>query len=162
MPKKSLKGITRIEYDGVSTRGWMVRLTRQGNRQQLFFNDKAHGGKTKALKAAQNQYDQWLAAAPPIVTTKGVRTHRNSTGKVGVHIVRNRDERWKNAESFGYCASWVDEHGRRRKISFAWKRYGKKTAWNLAVLARELEVAQRAQVIEHYEKQNKNQKKKTR
>ena len=26
--KKALKGITRIEYDGISTLGWMVRITR--------------------------------------------------------------------------------------------------------------------------------------
>jgi hypothetical protein len=155
MPKKSIKGITRIEYDGVSTRGWMVRLTRQGKRQQTFFNDKAVGGKAKALKAAQTQYDEWVAAAPPIATTKGVRTDRNSTGKVGVHVVRNRDDRWKNAESFGYCASWVDRKGKRRKISFAWKRYGKKTAWTLASLAREHELADRTQVLELYEKQAK-------
>jgi hypothetical protein len=155
MPKKSLKGITRIEYEGVSTRGWMVRLTRQGKRQQMFFNDKAYGGKAKALKAAQTQYERWRSEAPPVATTKGVRTHRNSTGKVGVHVVRNRDERWKNAESFGYCASWVDGKGKRRKISFAWKRYGKKTAWNLASLAREHEIADRAQVVELYAKQSK-------
>jgi hypothetical protein len=155
MPTKSLKGITRIEYDGVSTRGWMVRLTRQGKRQQMFFNDKSLGGKAKALKAAQAQYDQWLSAAPPIASTKGIRTHRNSTGKVGVHVVRNLDDRWKNAESFGYCASWVDGKGKRRKISFAWKRYGKKIAWNLASLAREHEIADRDQVLELYEKQTK-------
>jgi hypothetical protein len=155
MPKKSLKGITRIEYEGVSTRGWMVRLTRQGKRQQMFFNDKTHGGKAKALKAAQSQYDAWVANAPPIATTKGVRTHRNSSGKVGVHLVRNVDDRWKNAESFGYCASWVEDSGKRRKISFAWKRYGKKNAWNLATLAREHEIADRAKVLELYEKQGK-------
>lgn len=155
MPKKALKGITRIEYDGVSTRGWMVRLTRQGKRQQMFFNDKAFGGKAKALKAAQNQYDRWLTAAPPVSSTKDVRTHRNSSGKVGVHTVRNVDDRWTNAESFGYCASWVDDQGQRRKISFAWKRYGKKTAWNLACLAREHELSDRAQVIDRYEKQQK-------
>jgi hypothetical protein len=155
MPKKALKGITRIEYDGVSTRGWMIRLTRQGKRQQMFFNDKAFGSKAKALKAAQDQYDQWLSTAPPVASTKGIRTHRNSSGKVGVHIVKNTDERWKNAESFGYCASWVDKQGRRRKISFAWKRYGKKTAWALACLAREHELTDRTQVIELYEKQHK-------
>jgi len=158
MPKKSFKGITRIEYEGVSTTGWMVRLTRQGKRQQMFFNDKSYGSKAKSLKAAQSQYEQWLAAAPPVNTTKGVRTNRNSSGKVGVHMVRNRDDRWKNAESFGYCASWVDDKGNRRKISFAWKRYGKKTAWNLAVLAREHEITNREQVIELLGKQGKKKK----
>lgn len=155
MVKKSYKGITRIEYEGVPTQGWMVRLTRQGKRQQKFFNDKTYGGKAKSLKAAQQQYDQWVAKAPSITTTKGVRTSRNSSGKVGVHLVRNVDDRWKNAESFGYCASWVDPDGSRRKISFAWKRYGKKHAWNLACLARENETTDRDEVMAIYERQTK-------
>jgi hypothetical protein len=154
MAEKSLKGITRIEYEGVATRGWMVRLTRQGVRQQRFFNDKAHGGKAKALRAAKDCYAEWLEKAAPMATTKGIRTSRNSSGKVGVHLVRNVDDRWKNAESFGYCASWVDASGSRKKISFAWKRYGKKRAWDLACLAREKEWTDRDKVMALYERQN--------
>jgi hypothetical protein len=160
MAQKSHKGITRIDYEGVSTRGWMVRLTRQGERQQMFFNDKTHGGKAKSLKAAKAKYDEWVAAAPPIATTKGVRTRRNSSGVVGVHLVRNVDDRWKNAESFGYCASWVNADGQRRKISFAWKRYGKKRAWSLATLAREHELTDRETILDLYDRQTKRAKKK--
>jgi hypothetical protein len=120
------KGITRIDYQGISTRGWMVRLTRQGKRQQHFFNDRQ------------------------IQTARGRKTHRNTTGKVGVHLVKNVDPRWKNAESYAYCASWIDTKGKRRKISFAWNRYGKKHAWNLACMARERQISDRQRLIELY------------
>jgi hypothetical protein len=144
------KGITRIDYEGISTRGWMVRLTRQGERQQQFFNDRQYGGKTKSLQAARACYSKLVKAAPEIHTAKGRKTHRNTTGKVGVHEVRNVDSRWKNAESYAFCAYWVDTKGKRRKVSFAWNRYGKKHAWNLACLAREHEISDRERVIELY------------
>jgi hypothetical protein len=78
---------------------------------------------------------------------------RNSSGKVGVHLVRNVDSRWANAESFAYCASWITQDGQRQKLSFAWKRYGKKAAWNLACLAREKEETDREAVMKAFEKQ---------
>ncbi|MEQ1824883.1 MAG: transcriptional regulator [Pirellula sp.] len=147
------KGITRIEYEGVSTRGWMVRITREGKRKQQFFGDRSHGGKNKALAAAKACYAEWLTQAAPIRTTRNVKTSRNSSGKVGVHEVRNVDSRWENAESFGYCASWVTKEGQRQKLSFAWNRYGKQAAWKLACLARQKELTNRAKVVALYEKQ---------
>ena len=94
--------------------------------------------------------------SPDIKTTKGRKTDRNTTGRVGVHLVKNVDARWKNAESFAYCASWIDTKGKRRKLSFAWNRYGKRHAWNLACLARELELADRKKVIDRYGPQKLN------
>jgi hypothetical protein len=155
---KSIKGITRIEYEGVTTRGWMVRLTRNGERQQEFFNDKTYGGKSKSLTAAKARYKEWVDKAPPIQTSKNVKSARNSSGKVGVHTVRNIDPRWKNAESFGYCAMWTDESGKRRKVSFAWNTYGKKKAWELACLARDQESTDRTSLLEQLEKSRKKKK----
>ena len=152
---KSIKGITRIEYDGVTTRGWMVRLTRGGERQQEFFNDRTHGGKNKALAAAKQRYEEWVEAAPPIQTSKNLKSSRNTSGKVGVHMVRNVDPRWANAESFGYCAMWTDAEGKRRKVSFAWNTYGKRKAWTLASLARDLETTDRDAVIAQIDKDAK-------
>ena len=151
---KPLKGITRIDYEGVATRGWMVRITRAGIRKQQFFNDRTLGGQAKSLKAAKKCYALWAASAGPIKTTRNQKTSRNSSGKVGVHLVRNVDARWANAESFGYCASWVHEDGTRQKLSFAWNRYGKKMAWELACLAREKELTDRAKVIAGFEKKS--------
>ena len=156
MAETKLKGITRIDYEGISTRGWMVRLTRQGKRQQRFFNDREYGSKSKALQAAKRCYSQMVKDSPDIKTTKGRKTDRNTTGRVGVHLVKNVDARWKNAESFAYCASWIDTKGKRRKLSFAWNRYGKRHAWNLACLARELELADRKKVIDRYGPQKLN------
>ncbi|AMV34492.1 hypothetical protein VN12_20370 [Pirellula sp. SH-Sr6A] len=156
---KSIKGITRIEYEGVTTRGWMVRLTRAGERQQEFFNDRAYGGKAKALAAAKKRYEEWVAIAPPIQTSKNLKSSRNTSGKVGVHLVRNVDPRWKNAESFGYCAMWTDSDGKRRKVSFAWNTYGKKKAWTLACLARDLEITDRDALVAQAEKAQKKKKK---
>jgi hypothetical protein len=156
---KSIKGITRIEYEGVATKGWMVRLTRGGERQQEFFNDRSYGGKAKALAAAKKRYAEWVDVAPPIQTTKNIKSVRNSSGKVGVHLVRNVDPRWKNAESFAYCAMWTDEKGKRKKVSFAWNTYGKKKSWELACLARDLESTDRDALIEQVEKSRKKKKK---
>ena len=154
------KGITRIEYEGVPTRGWMVRITRAGQGKQQFFNDKTYGGKSKSLVAAKACYIDWAANAGSIRTSRNVKTVRNSSGKVGVHLVRNVDARWENAESYGYCASWVTEEGIRQKLSFACKRYGKKVAWGLACLAREKQSTDREQIVALFEKQSgKNVKK---
>lgn len=158
---KAIKGVTRIEYDNVTTKGWMVRITRAGERKQQFFNDKTYGSKTKSLAAAKVCYADWLKEAGPIVTTRNRKTARNSSGKVGVHLVRNIDSRWANAESFAYCASWITEDGVRQKLSFAWKRYGKKAAWNLACLARETEESDRETVIKAYEKKSGKKSKKS-
>lgn len=149
---KALKGITRIEYEGEPTRGWMVRICRDGVRQQKFFGDRAYGGKTKSLAVAKECYADWLAKAPPIKSTRDQLTSRNSSGVVGVHLVRNLDSRWENAESFGYCASWITEDGVRQKISFAWKRYGKKNAWELACFARKNQIPERDKVLAMFEK----------
>ncbi len=158
---KTYKGITRIDYEGVATRGWMVRITRAGKRKQKFYNDNAYGGKAKALKAAQACYAEWEASAPPITTSKGKKTVRNSSGTVGVHLVRNVDARWANAESFGYCASWTTDIGERRKLSFAWNRYGKKHAWELACLARKNELTDREKVVAIYERAKARKKAKS-
>lgn len=156
---KSIKGITRIDYEGVTTKGWMVRLTRSGNRQQEFFNDKTYGGKNKSLAAAKARYAEWLSSAPPVQTSKNVKSARNTSGKVGVHTVRNVDPRWKNAESFAYCAMWTDANGSRKKVSFAWNTYGKRKAWQLACLARELESTDREALLDKVEKAAKKKKK---
>ena len=55
-------GISRIDQESTRTHGWFVRVgyrrTKQGWRpkHRAFFGDKSHGGKTAALKAAE----QWL------------------------------------------------------------------------------------------------------
>ena len=60
--KSKIPGISRIDQESTRTHGWFVRVgyrrTKQGWRpkHRAFFGDKSHGGKTSALKAAE----QWL------------------------------------------------------------------------------------------------------
>ncbi len=138
----------------------MVRLTRGGERQQEFFNDRTYGGKSKSLAEAKKRYEEWVAVAPPVQTSKNLKSARNTSGKVGVHLVHNVDPRWKNAESYGYCAMWTDVAGKRRKVSFAWNTYGKKNAWTLACLARDLESTDRDALVAQVEKSLKKSLKK--
>jgi hypothetical protein len=60
--KSKIPGISRIDQESTRTHGWFVRVgyrrTKQGWRpkHRAFFGDKSHGGKSSALKAAE----QWL------------------------------------------------------------------------------------------------------
>ncbi|MGB1931409.1 MAG: hypothetical protein ACPHO8_19035, partial [Mariniblastus sp.] len=81
---------------------------------------------------------------PAPKTTKGVRTHRNQSGVVGVHLSVCESAYGKVYSS--YCASWKTKDGSRRKISFSFKKYTKKLAWELACLARELESIDRSKI----------------
>jgi len=60
--KSKIPGISRIDQESTRTHGWFVRVgyrrTKQGWRpkHRAFFGDKSHGGKSAALKAAE----QWL------------------------------------------------------------------------------------------------------
>ncbi len=155
MPTYSVsKGITRFELETGHTYGFMVRISRQGKQVNQFFSDKSYGGKKKAKAAAEARYQELVKELGPANTrpTKNVLTHRNSTGRVGVHVAHSKESRWPGCEYWAYCASWITEDGKRCKISFSWNKYGKKKAWELACLAREKELPTREAVEKLYEK----------
>jgi hypothetical protein len=144
-------GITRFDID--ERHGYMVRIRRQGNQINEYFSDKKLGGKRKALAAAKERYAQLYDELGPVENaTKDLLTHRNTTGKVGVHIAYSYETRWANNEYFAYCASWKDAEGNRKKINFSWNKYGKKEAFELACVARDHEITDRDQVVELREK----------
>ena len=87
MPTKKVEpGITRFEIEERKTYGFMVRICRQGKKFNQFFSDSAYGGKRKALVAARAQYKKWVDELPAPDTTKNLKSVRNTTGKVGVHV----------------------------------------------------------------------------
>lgn len=149
------KGITRFEPDTGARVGFLVRICRKGKRINEFFADKAYGGKRKALVAAEARYAELIAQYGPSnqYTTRNILTDRNTTGYVGVHLAKSVDTIWSNNEYFAYCASWVDEDKRRRKIAFSISKHGKKGALELAVLARKKRLTDREKLIALYEKQ---------
>jgi len=124
------RGITRYDIDEQATYGYMMRISRGGKHINEFFSDKNKG------------YKKLKAELPPPKTTKGVKTARNQTGIVGVHLAVC--ESVYGEEYSSYCASWKTDGGRRSKLSFSFKKYGKRKAWELACLAREIESSDRA------------------
>ncbi|MCP4774349.1 MAG: hypothetical protein GY880_08935 [Planctomycetaceae bacterium] len=138
------RGITRYDIESQGTFGYMMRISRDGEHTNEFFSDKKYSGKRKALAASRARYRELVSQLPPPKTTKGVRTHRNQSGVVGVHLSVCESTYGKTYSS--YCASWKTSTGARSKISFSFKKYTKKAAWELACIARELETADRAKV----------------
>jgi hypothetical protein len=142
-------GITRFELETSQSHGYLVRICRHGEKTSEFFADKVCGGKRKAKKMAQQRYAELCEklGPPNSQATKNLLTHRNSTGKVGVHVAHSIDGRWDNRAYTSYCASWITVDGERQKISFSWNKYGQEAAFELACLARKLESKDRMAIV---------------
>lgn len=161
MPTKTVeKGITRFDINERNTHGYMMRICRRGEKRNEFFSDTAHGGKKKALVAARKRYQELVNKLPPPDSAKGKMSVRNTSGVVGVHVAHTVLPDFPDKEYFAYCASWKNEDGKRRKISFGWSKYGKKDAFQLACLAREKETTDRARVERLFKSRKKLRKKK--
>lgn len=153
--KTVARGITRFDIKERSTHGYMVRITRQGNKHQKFFADTKWGGKRAALTAAKEQLAQWEQELPELTSARDRLTARNQSGQVGVYLAVSRDAQGQEHEA--YCGCWTDAAGQRRKVSFSVKKFGKRRAWALACLARELEQQDRDEVLVAYEQQREQQ-----
>lgn len=75
------RGISRIDQDSTRTHGWFVRTgfyaRRDGRyvpRYSKYFGDASHGGKRRALRAAQ----EYLAKVERPRARKGARTVRRA------------------------------------------------------------------------------------
>lgn len=158
---KVSKGITRFDLDDRHSHGYMVRICRNGQRYNEFFSDDRCGSKANAKRAAFARYEELSQELGPAINpTKNRITSRNSSGRVGVHLAMCFDKRWPNSEYSAYCASWVGEKGVRKKINFSCNKYGKKRAWELACLARDMECTDRDTVVTVWEKKYKHVTKK--
>ena len=151
------RGITRYDIDEQGTYGYMMRISRSGEHTNEFFSDKNYKGKRQALAAARVRYQELVESLPPPKTTKGVKTARNQTGVVGVHLAVC--ESIYGEEYSSYCASWKTADGKRNKISFSFKKYGKQKSWEMACLARELETTDRVRVEKLFNARKKKNKK---
>lgn len=151
---KAAQGITRYEDEASHSDGFMVRLSRKGQRYSQFFADKLYGGKNKAKKAAMAKYQELVDehGPPNSRATKDLLTHRNTSGHVGVHVAHNVDSRWDGCEYYAYCASWIDEAGKRQKIAFAWDRYTKDIALEMAIYARKQELNDRDAILKKFKR----------
>ena len=152
MPTKHIqRGITRYDRDETLSNGYLIRVTRDGVTHGKYFSDVKYKGKRKALAAAKKAYEELVDELPPVKTTKGLKTNRNQSGFVGVHLAESKSI---YGEVYGsYCASWKDAGGERKKITFSFKKYGKSAAFKLAKIARQNETADRKRVEKLYQKE---------
>jgi len=148
MPTKRVrKGITRFDIHERGTYGFMVRIARKDKKRNKFFSDKEFAGKRKALAAAVECYEDWASELPPPMTSKGVKSVRNKSGHVGVHLAVNPSYNSSDDVTYSsYVAAWRVEGGEREKVSFSVEKYGKKVAYELACLARKQEITDRDKV----------------
>ena len=142
------RNITRAAQAATDERsaygGYMVRFMRNGIPHQTFFGDAKYGSKRRALKAARiarDEQEQRLGPTAPIDYLKLAtrRSVRNTSKIVGVRWSEKTIE--KNGNEYHYTfatAAWtVDPRtGKRGTKAFSVDKYGKRTAWDLAIAAR--------------------------
>lgn len=153
-------GITRLDIEESANRGYMVRICRNGKRYSAYFSDAKCGGKRNAKRLAKQRYDELCEKHGPANRKSCLNkvTTRNSTGVVGVHVAASTDTRWAGETYKAYCASWVTDDGRRQKIAFSWRRYGKAKAFELACHARKKRSLDRNAIVAAVESKLKKQK----
>ena len=137
----SRRNITRMDY--VKTHGWWVRIVRRKQETSKLFSDRVHGGKGKALKAAQ----AWRDAIKDCLPSHIKHAHasfwlnppsHNTSGRVGVfytewerYRTNGRYDSWS-----GWIAAWRED--KRPKVArFSIANYGYQQAKRLAIAARE-------------------------
>ncbi len=124
-------GISRIDQPERNNYGYYVRVTRRGKQHAKFFADRQSGGKRKALGAAREHLQVLLEAMPPESRT-GIKTIRNSSGRVGV----SRTKSTSRGHVYSYWqASW-SSGDERKSVKFSINKYGEEKAKRLAVKAR--------------------------
>jgi hypothetical protein len=119
-------------YEHNYFRGWLVCIKRQGTRYEKYFSDKPDG-RADALRRARRFREQLLKRLP--IASKVKRTYvRNTTGEIGVALVRQRARSGRLIRR--YVAQWPTPDGRRAKASFSVIYHGEAKARRLAIKAR--------------------------
>jgi hypothetical protein len=124
-------GISRIEQPEKKHFGYYVRLTWRGTQYAKFFSDKKYGGKRKALKAAEQYFDE-LDAQMPLDSQAGRMSVRNTSGIVGV----SRTKSTSRGHRYEYWQAWWGSGEYRKSVKFSIHKYGEEEAKELAIQAR--------------------------
>lgn len=145
-PKKKKKrntamyGISRVDDPEHRTHAWRVSLRRRGEALVRNFPDKKFGGKKKALDAAREQRDAWMAKYPPLsrVEFANARRRNNKSGVTGVCLVGCK---YYLADGTERClwyweASWPTTPGNHINQRFSCQIYGHEKAFEMACRAR--------------------------
>jgi len=137
---QTMYGISRIDDPVNRAYAWRVSLCRHNKRHVKNFTDRRCGGKSAALKQAQQYRDELITNLPPITRKEFSNSKRrnNKTGITGVYKYCKsyvlRDGTIK--ENWYWEANWPAEVGKSFKKSFAVRRYGDELAKQMAIRAR--------------------------
>ena len=139
--KKEPLGVTRMKFEGVRM-GWNARILRDGERRSELFADDDYGGSRGAKLKALRRYRAWSMELGPAKTShKGELTKRNKSGHVNVYHRLYAPKDKPHLEYDFWCGTWTPANGKKKNKSFSWNRYTPNDAFQLAVLASELEIA---------------------
>lgn len=129
-------GISRLDQPASGTHGWQVRMQRQGVKYGKYFPDRSYGGPEAALEGARTWRDEVLARLTPAEQMRVWKNSaRNSSGVIGVSRVIVSSG---NGVVYHFWqATWCPAPGERRCVRFSVKRHGDRTAFRLAVKARQ-------------------------
>ncbi|MDR0742502.1 MAG: hypothetical protein LBE98_03490 [Puniceicoccales bacterium] len=130
-------GISRI--DSRTTKGWLVRGYKNGNRYSKLFSDGKLGGKEEALKKAKifrNNLRARLSEIPNKPRCQKIvsRDKRNQTGVLGISKLCKNG---KGDKQLGFFSvTWRPVKGKQKCTSFSISKYGEKIAFKKAVALR--------------------------
>lgn len=136
--RKRTPGISRIDQAEKHNHGFFVRLQRRGKVHSAFFTDFKHGGRKRALAAAQAHYRKLRRelGPPPRLNRRWwaeIRRRQGSSGIVGVqkHMVR----RGKIVLEY-WLATWSPKPRVVARRVFSVRKFGYSKAKQLAIRAR--------------------------
>jgi len=141
MARSKPTGASRVDRPANGAVGWLMRIRRGDVFVQEFFSDAVHGGKRAAQRAARERYAELAQELPAPKTSEGAMSVRNSSGVVGVRLAKEGSNAAGEPRE-SYVASWR-ESGRDRTVRFSCSAFGKRKAFQLACLARELRTTDR-------------------
>ena len=128
--RRRTPGISRIDQPEKRTHGYFVRLARKGKIYPAFFADKTHGGKRRALKAAQKHYRKLLRKHGRLTRRDWAQIlgRKGASGIIGVRKIVITKSFW--------AAHWSPRPYVHRWKMFSVQKYGAERAKALAIQAR--------------------------
>ncbi len=135
-----MKHIYRINHAKSRTHSWLVTVQRRGVIYHRHFTDNVHGGKKKALDAAQVYRDSLIATLRPLTRLERCRIKKknNRSGVSGVtRIDATEQSRGRSRRRQYWLAQWPIGGGKAKTKKFSVMRYGEQGARQRALRARQ-------------------------
>lgn len=135
--KNSMKGISRIDSKG--TRGWYVRVYKNGKTYSKLYSDSKYNGKERALKFAQKAREMAMETINKIpdkpIRRMVTKDKRNKSGVVGVSKTSKKTKTGKIVDY--YQVTWSPRPGKIKNRQWSVRKYGDNEAFEMAKSFRE-------------------------